>query len=111
MVVVKRYGVDFTCAQGCTALTLSQEDVMTILSPKPTLIDDKCYFLVHNSGWTISAIPKKDYFVWINDFVATHPTIGYVHGDFEHEVIASSEEAFNDFYTNHPPRSWDYGDI
>lgn len=36
---------------------------------------------------------------------------GKVWGDFEYIVYADSEEAYEDFYKNHPPEEWDYWDI
>ncbi len=46
----------------------------------------------HGSRWTISAtLNDGDGFSWINEFEATHPVYGYVKGDFDILVIASSE--------------------
>lgn len=72
---------------------------------------DPEYIGTHDSGWKISGEIKEDCFEWVNDFQAYHPTFGYVHGNFEYEVTAASEEAYNHFVANHPPREWDYGDI
>lgn len=111
MAVVKRHGVDFTCREGCTALTLSSDNVSKVDLKPGERVSDECLTLTHDSGWTISAILHEDWFIWINEFSAIHPTLGYVHGDFENDVIASSDEAFDHFYANHTPDSWDYGDI
>jgi len=92
--VIKRFGLDFHSEGG--ALTLDPSQVMD--SP-------------HQSGWSIDGEIHEDYYEWVNFFKATHPTYGVVEGDFESEVVADSEEAFQHFYRNHPPVAWDYGDI
>lgn len=69
------------------------------------------YSRTHSSGWTISGKLRTDWFVWVNEFEATHLQYGRVWGDFEVEVEAESEEGFAHFYKNHPPNAWDYGDI
>lgn len=63
------------------------------------------------SGWTISGNVIEDYYEWINEFEAFHPSFGKVWGDYENKVYADSEEAFEHFYKNHPPKEWDYSDI
>ena len=65
----------------------------------------------HESGWTITGEVHEDWFTWVNDFKATHPTLGEVKGNFEYNVYATSEEAYNHFYENHEPMDWDYWDI
>ena len=64
-----------------------------------------------DTGWTIKGEIHNDYFEWVNEFEASHPEYGFVRGDFEHEVIASSIDAFNDFVSHYPPEAWSYGDI
>ena len=66
---------------------------------------------VNESGWTIEGQIHEDYFEWVNEFEATHPDFGRVWGDFEDVVYADSEKAFEHFYENHSPSSWDYYDI
>ncbi len=102
--VVKRFGVDFRSDGG--ALTLYRGEVCDIEG-----VDAGFHTRTHDSGWTISGEIHEDYYVWVNDFVATHPTFGRVEGNFESLVFASSEESFQDFYHKHPPSPWDYGDI
>jgi len=63
------------------------------------------------TGWTISGEVREDYFYWVNAFEATHPVYGVVKGDFELSIEATSREAFDHFYKNHPPVDWDYADI
>lgn len=65
----------------------------------------------HESGWTITGKIHEDYFTWVNEFTATHPEFGVISGDFENEVIAESEEAFNHFWKHHEPEAWDYMEI
>lgn len=98
-----KYGIDFFSEGGALTLHNSQ------------IADDKSnpgyYVKKHPSGWTIGGCLVEDCFTWVNVFVAHHPTLGYVSGDFEREVWADSEEAFEHFYKHHTPISWDYGDI
>lgn len=65
----------------------------------------------HDSGWTISGEIVEDWCKWVNAFEATHPELGWVKGDFEKEVTASSERAFEHFFSHHPPENWDYHGI
>ena len=102
--VTKKYEVDFYSPGG--ALTLPCESVSD-----NGHISDLAQQKTHQSGWTIKGQTKEDYYVWVNEFEATHPTLGRVWGDFENEVFSDSEEAFADFYKNHPPEQWDYQDI
>lgn len=100
--VTKQFGVDFNSGGG--ALTLEPEEVG---SDNETGFHTK----THDDGWTITGAVVEDWAYWVNDFVATHPTLGIVRGNFEESVEASSEEAFRDFYEKHPPQAWDYADI
>ena len=72
---------------------------------------DPCFIGANNSGWIIEGKEKEDYYTWVNYFEAYHSNFGYVWGDFEDTVYASSEKAYNHFYENHKPIYWDYGDI
>ena len=90
--VVKTFGEDFYSYGG--ALTLDPE-----------------YLGASEHGWSIEGEIHEDYYTWVNEFEAKHPTLGRVWGDFEGQVFADSEEAFKDFYENHPPDAWDYRDI
>ena len=65
----------------------------------------------NESGWEISGEIHEDYYCWVNDFEAIHPTYGKVWGNFEDKVFADTEEGYNHFIKNHPPESWDYWDI
>lgn len=71
----------------------------------------KNYQRTHDSGWTISGKVIEDRYLWVNEFQASHPVFGFVSGDFEKEIVASSKEAFDHFAKNHPYEEWDYGDI
>ena len=101
--VVKKFGVDFYSEYG--ALTLRWQDVSF------ERVDADKHSRPHPSGWTIEGVVKSDHCIWVNDFYAVHPYFGKVWGNFEHEVYAYSEEAFQHFFDNHPPKAWDYGDI
>lgn len=90
--VTKTYGKDFHSEGG--ALTLKPSDLVT-----------------HPDGWTITGEVHEDYYEWVNEFEATHPVYGRVWGDFEAQVFADSQEAFDHFYISHQPEAWDYGDI
>ena len=91
--VTKLYGKDFVSTYD-SALTLSPDELG-----------------VNESGWTIEGAVVEDYYEWVNDFEANHPTFGKVWGNFEGEVHADSEEGFAHFFEHHPPESWDYWDI
>ena len=65
----------------------------------------------HSDGWTITGYVHVNYASWVNDFEAKHPTHGWVKGNFDTKVTASSDVAYHDFYQNHTPRLWDYMDI
>jgi len=93
--------------QGHLAHTLSAEAVRGPDSNQE--VGSSSY--THESGWTISGRLYEDYFVWVNEFEATHPFFGRVWGDFEDVVYADSEEGYADFVKNHPPEEWDYWDI
>lgn len=90
--ITKKFGVDFKSEYG--ALTLNPEEIGE-----------------HPDGWIISGEVHEDYYEWVNEFEAHHPTYGKVWGNFEEEVYAESEEGFQHFYKNHTPVAWDYGDI
>lgn len=91
--ITKRFGDDFYSSGG--ALTLKLE-----------WINNK-----NSSGWLISGDIHEDYYEWVNEFEAEHPTYGKVWGNFEDKVYADSEEGFRHFYENHTPEAWDYMDI
>jgi hypothetical protein len=65
----------------------------------------------HEDGWTIEGEVVEDWFYWVNEFEATHPDLGFVRGDFEETIYASSEETLKHFMENHPPEEWDYDEI
>jgi hypothetical protein len=69
------------------------------------------YTKLHPSGWKISGQVRENYYSWVQEIEASHVEYGVVKGDFEKEVFASSQWAFDHFMKNHPPRNWDYGDI
>ena len=101
--ITKIYGVDFESEGG--ALTLSSSEVTDDSSQSGT------HEKIHLDGWTIKGEIHEDYYVWVSDFEASHQVFGKVWGNFEDKVYADSEEGFNDFYNNHKPNAWDYGDI
>ena len=67
--------------------------------------------ILHESGWEISAFIVEDYYEWINEFYAYHEDFGYVYGDFENVVYASSNDALDNFINLYPPEKWDYDEI
>lgn len=101
--ITKRFGADFHSAGG--ALTLEPTEVSELGDVTGH------HTRTHADGWTISGTVTEDYFYWVNEFEARHPTLGRVWGDFESEVHADSEEAFADFWAKHQPGAWDYDDI
>ncbi len=101
--ITKRFGVDFHSPGG--ALTLEVGEV----SEKP--VESGRHSRTHADGWTIEGDVHEDYFVWVNEFSASHPHHGRVWGNFENEVHADTEEGFQHFFKHHPPSAWDYYDI
>lgn len=102
--ITKKYGKDFSSEGG--ALTLDTQEVTDVEGTEAGV-----HTRHHDDGWVITGRVHEDYYTWVNSFAAYHYTLGWVCGDFEEEVYASSEEAFNDFYSKHKPEAWDYGDI
>lgn len=101
--ITKKFGEDFTSEGG--ALTLPAESV-TADGAREGL-----HTRTHASGWTISGVVREDWYEWVNDFKASHPTFGEVSGNFEETVEADTEEGFAHFWANHTPNAWDYYDI
>lgn len=104
MKITKKFGIDFDSPGG--ALTLGVSEVS-----ENNRVCDGEHSRTHSDGWTIKGFVREDYYAWVNDFEATHPKLGRVWGNFEHEVHASSKKAFDHFYKNHKPKAWDYMDI
>jgi len=69
------------------------------------------YCTRHDDGWMVKGIIHEDAYYWVESFVAYHPKFGFVFGDFNDAVYASSEEAYKDFVAHHSPNTWDAGDI
>lgn len=70
----------------------------------------------HEDGWEVIGNIHEDYYKWVNSFVAYNHCSDtwneqWVAGDFESEVYASSQEAYDDFIYKYPPEAWDYMDI
>jgi len=101
--VTRKFGRDFNSQGGALTLDTSQVTL--------THAESGTHARTHASGWTITGEIQEDYYVWINEFKATHPELGCVEGDFEGEVKATSEEAFEHFWKHHQPEAWDYHDI
>lgn len=113
MPIIKRFGVHFNYpgdGVGYSAYTLHAESICEA-HMKEEDVRDIVYSRTHPDGWTISAKPKADWFVWVSEFDAIHPQYGRVWGNFEVSVEADSEEGFTHFFENHTPYAWDYGDI
>lgn len=108
--VVKQFGVHFHSGGG--ALTLAEDEVSGVdLPPGRVNYSKGVYTRTHPDGWTITGKVWDDYYTWVNEFEASHPTHGVVWGDFERVVFATSEEAFRHFWEHHEPSAWDYHDI
>lgn len=83
-------------------------------NPSGALTLSPSYIGKHDNGWEIVANIHEDYFEWVNSFVAYKHDgwLGaFVAGDFESEVVASSQEAYDEFLKLFPPDAWDYDDI
>ena len=103
MVVEKKFGIDFNSEGG--ALTLNPCEVTEGNEEEGT------HIRIHDDGWTIKGEIHEDYYTWVNSFEAEHPKFGKVWGNFECSVFADNESGFNNFFANHEPSAWDYGDI
>lgn len=66
---------------------------------------------VKRGTWTLKAVTHYDWYSWVNQFVAISEDYGIVAGDFEETVIASSQEALDNFLKHFPYEEWDYADI
>lgn len=76
------------------------------------------YIGKHEDGWEIIGDTCRDYYEWVSKFVAYKHTDSlngfhaeWVAGDFEEEIYASSQEAYDEFVKLYPPEQWNYGDI
>ena len=92
------------------AHTLDSDEVTDIDFDDHT-VSGTAYTKTHPDGWTITGSVYINYYSWVNDFEAKHPQYGWVHGNFETTVHASSETTYYEFYKSHTPRVWDYHDI
>jgi hypothetical protein len=92
--VIKVAGVDYPYSGGHEALTLDIDELG-----------------LNESGWVIEGEVHEDYYEWVNEFEANHCIYGKITGDFETQVVAENEEAFQHFWENHEPDGWDYWDI
>ena len=105
--LVKKFELDKS--YGSPAFTLDTDTVSSgVFNQVPLGVE---LTKIHPSGWEITGVIQEDYYEWVNEFKARHNKYGYVEGDFETEVIASSHEALEHFMKHHPPVSWDYYDI
>lgn len=65
----------------------------------------------NDSEWIVRGGVITDHWSWINDFEAFHPDYGLVVGDFEEDIMYSSEKALAHFLKYHCFTEWDYRDI
>jgi hypothetical protein len=82
-----------------------QFEVYSALTLSPSVLG------LGESGWLVTGDVKEDYFTWVNEFEAIHPTFGTVWGDFENTVYADTKEGLDNFLEHYTPEEWDYGDI
>lgn len=66
---------------------------------------------IKRGPWTFIAVILNDWYVWANEFAAMNDKGEIVAGDFEKTVIASSQEALDDFLKYFHVEEWDYDDI
>ena len=91
-------------------LVFSYSEIESSISGGANTLSPK-YIGTNESGWTITGEVHEDYYTWVNEFLATHPDLGIVSGNFESDVYATSKTAYDDFIKHHPPEQWDYHDI
>ena len=90
-----------------TAITLSHSDVYAGADGEFSGYSER----THSDGWTIKGLVIEDYYLWVNEFEATHEVFGRVWGNFDSCVYADSEEGYQNFIKTHPYTVWDYWDI
>lgn len=72
------------------------------------------YKRTHSDGWTIEGyVYFEEYtpYAWVTMFLAEHPDLGRVWGDFDSLVFADCQAGLKDFFAKHPPFVWDMGDL
>jgi hypothetical protein len=69
------------------------------------------YSTLHDSGWLIKAKLHEDCYEWVEDFLAIHEVFGFVEGNFNEMVVASSKKAYEEFTKEFNPNTWDIRDI
>lgn len=111
MGVIKRAKIDYPYKDEALTLNICEVAVITDAMRQGLELSGKECTRTHVDGWTITGIIFNDWYSWVNNFSATHPEYGAVHGNFETEVHADSEAGFQHFYTHHTPTSWDYSEI
>lgn len=102
-----KYIKNFELEYSHQARTLDPEYVSEDPSNNENIICTK----LNESGWEITGKICEDYYHWVNDFEAKHEKYGWIKGNFEDIVTASSKKAYEHFIKNHPYREWDYWDI
>lgn len=102
----QRKGIEKKRTLPCTFEKLFTKDYRTQARTLPAYTG---YF--EDTGWTIKGEVCEDYYKWINHFEAEHPIHGWVEGNFETIVSASSEDAYYQFIKDHPYHEWDYYDL
>lgn len=90
---------------------LDPGEVSDNLKLEAHLIENKLYSKTHADGWTISAYPEADYYVWITKFTAVHAEYGTIDGDLEKTITTTHKKAFKHFTKNHKIVTFDMGDI
>ena len=74
-------------------------------------LDPSClYAPAIHGGWIVSGEVQDDFFTWVNNFAAVKDS-DFVCGNFESEIWATNQEAYDDFIKNCPPDSWDYDEL
>ena len=72
----------------------------------------KEYTQVNKSGWTVTATPAADWYVWISAFKAEHPYYGKVYSDdLNLDIHADTKEGMEHFLEHHPLDEFDGNDI
>lgn len=86
-----------------------------VIFPKPVLEDDivpgNIYRQEHENGWTIIASFTADYYVFVDEFIATHSDGTFVRGNFNKIVRASSHETLKEFLACFELKTFDRQDI
>lgn len=107
-----KFGIDFGINLSIyEKIILDTKEVSDNIYEEGNFEQNKIYQKTHDDGWTIKAKIESDYYSWISNFEAFHPTFGKIIGNLEEEIICESLAVYNNFVKNHPLEIFNIYDI